>query len=43
MKEFVVITEKFGNYKKGDVLLMHPSTGKACYKFVKPKSSKKNK
>lgn len=42
--KFEVILDKWGNYKKGDVLEMHPSTGNACKKAVKPfkEKSKRN-
>ena len=36
LEKFEVTVNKWGNYKKGDVLDMHQSTGKACFKFVKP-------
>lgn len=41
--KFEVIIDKWGNYKKGDVLEMHPSTGKACNIAVKPFKVKKQK
>lgn len=41
--KFEVILPKWGNYKKGDVLDMHPSTGKACSSAVKPYKEKKQK
>ncbi len=28
-KKYTVAVGKFGNYKKGDVILCHPSTGEA--------------
>ncbi len=34
--KFEVTAIKWGNYKKGDVLDMHPTTGNACSKFVTP-------
>ena len=41
--KYEVIAEKWGNYKKGDLLEMHQTTGDACRDFVKPyKESKKN-
>ena len=41
-----VKVSKWGNYKKGDELEMHPTTAKACSKYVelvtdKPKRGKK--
>tara|TARA_R110002051_G_C8769409_1_gene503336 strand:+ start:13931 stop:14068 length:138 start_codon:yes stop_codon:yes gene_type:complete len=41
--DFQVTVDKWGNYKKGDVLDMHPSTGKACSKVVKPYTHNKKK
>lgn len=41
--KFEVIINKWGNYKKGDVLDMHPTTGKACSNVVKPFKEKKQK
>lgn len=42
--KFEVILNNWGNYKKGDVLNMHKSTGEACSKALKPyKDSKRNK
>lgn len=40
--KFEVIVSKWGNYKKGDILDMHPSTGKACEKVVKPYKERKS-
>jgi len=33
--KFQVTASKWGNYVKGDILEMHPSTGRACYEVVK--------
>ena len=41
--KFEVTVDKWGNYKKGDVIEMHPSTGKACSKVVKPHGIKEKK
>lgn len=39
--KFEVTANKWGNYKKGDIVEMHPTTGKACDDFVKPFKDKK--
>lgn len=41
--KFEVTAKEWGNYRKGDVLEMHESTGKACYTVVKPYKDKEQK
>lgn len=41
--KYEVTVKKWGTYKKGDVLEMHPTTGDACKLYVKPLKEGKNK
>lgn len=42
-KEYIVKVDSWGNYKKGDVLKMHPTTGDACIKYLDPVKKSKSK